>query len=343
MNEFDWLRSLAEDPIPTEAWIDKTRGRLLDYALVGAVSVDDDSAAEEKPRTRLRPTRFGRGRPTRIRMRWVSATAFVLVVSTLVISVALRPTPAIGLLDVARATEVLPSTEFIGAQVIRTIDEEILVIEQIATNGETARRVMYLLPRTQIRRQAADGSLQIETVPGMPVFFTPDDEEFFGEAVEQRVQPGVITIETFTEPEESGSGIGLLTDDADVLAQRLAHDIAIYGDSALPDGVETMQWIANIYRSELPTPTERAALLRVLAGVGGIDAAPVGDFDGAGATLTHSGHGTRERFTLHFDGAGWLVFEEVLLLDGIPEVGVPAGVALQRSHYEPPRLAEPVR
>ena len=336
MDEFAWLRSLVQDDEPDPAWIDATVHRLearyatedtVDKTLRGAVD-DPELLDIETSSARLALERCiaGEKRP-HARMWGIAAVAVVVVVVFVGAVMALRPSPVSALDNLAKATEVLPNDTYRGDGVVRESDELVLVISDISG-------VSYLQPLHRVRRITADME-QVEIINGEPIFFTPAAETTYGEQVRAEAKPGVAQTLTTTRPEPAIAD-SLLDSDADVLAAALEEYVVSVGDPAVSDDVEILELIGEIYRTSLPQPKDRAALIRVAASPETVEPVDVAGLEVTAVRIEHTGRGIRESYTIGFNQAGWMVYDEALLLEAAPDIGVPQDTPLSRNTYAVP-------
>jgi hypothetical protein len=99
---------------------------------------------------------------------------------------------------------------------------------------------------------------------------------------------------------------------------------------------DVLQECLGLIREPLIPPELRTAVLRVIAGLDLelVDESP----DGAGAFSVELEESMRLTFTI--DPTGHLIFEEVVLVDGYPDRGVPPGTAEYTANYTVPRLVD---
>ncbi len=336
LDEFAWLRSLVQDAEPDAAWIDATVLRLearyatedtVDKALRDAGD-DAELLDIETSSARLALERHiaGEKRPHG-RMWGIAAVAAAVAVVFAGAVMALRPSPVSALDDLARATEVLPNDTYLGDGVVRESDELVLVIYD--TSG-----VSYLQPLHRIRRITAEIE-QVEIINGDPIFFTPEAEATYGEQVRAEAKPGVPQTLTATRPDPDVTD-RFLDDDPDVLAASLREYVVSVGDPAISDDVEILELIGEIYRTSLPQPKERAALIRVAASLETAEPVDVAAPAVTAVRIEHTGRGIRESYTIGFNPTGWMVYDETLLLEAVPDIGVPPDTPLSRNTYAVP-------
>lgn len=173
-----------------------------------------------------------------------------------------------------------------------------------------------LVPRRREVWVTQDGSGRILEVPGRPTFPGPRDRILWRRAGRPRIQGGV-------SDREYGPGrllperVETLPTHPEALAEALLRDRV---DSALPPGVGLFVASADLLSEPLVAPTLRAALFRVLAGIGGVE--PLGRVRdpsgraGIGVAITSSSRGTLQRHVLIFDGeTSEILAEKVIILE----------------------------
>jgi len=336
LDEFAWLRGLAQDDEPGLTWIDATVHRLearyaaedtVDKTLRGAVDdTEQIDTATLSARLALERRIAAEKRPRR--WKWGIATAAVVVAVVFAGAfMVLLPSPVSALTNLARATEVLPNDTYTGDGVVRESDELVLVISD-------GSEVSYLQPLHRVRRVTADME-QVEIINGDPIFFTPEAEATYGARVRADAKPGVTQTLTTTRPEPDVAD-HFLDSDPDALAAALRKYVVSVGDPAVSDDVEILELIGEIYRTSLPQPKERAALIRVAASLDAAEPVDVAAFKVTAVRIEHTGRGMSESYTIGFNESGWMVYDETLLLESVPDIGVPPDTPFSRNTYAIP-------
>lgn len=333
------LRNLVVDGAPSEEATERMRASLIGHIantqlrdeIAGAVDVPE---LDEVASARMRRTLMDHvaPKPKRTSKRRVVA---VIAVAAAAVVFALIPlgggdTGAVALLDIAEAVMTVPDTDFGDAAVERRSDQLVLVIESV--DGE---EVAFHRPATEVWRMAPDGMLQVEYTVDELRFFTPVDQNTMAALNEVHAvgRTETATYPSSDDPQEPST----LTDDADVLSERIYRDIERFGPPEVPVNVQVLRRVASIYSEELPTNSERAALLTVVSDTKDITYTA----DDTTGTVTASIRYTRQdgtpvEYALVFDPNGWLIRETETLLDGIPEMNVPAGTPELDVIYQPP-------
>lgn len=347
-DEFDAVKELFEDSTPTRAESGRLRADLMDHIANTELathlrtytsSADVDEVTVRRLRKRLDHHIETTSRS--VRRRWAFALGAAAAIVAMV-SVGLwlggPANPAQALLDVAQATQALPNDEFAGATVERSVDQLVLQVEP--KPGGDATVIAYQLPISQIIRTAPDGSFQITTSYRQLRFFEPTPTDV-ADALQEPFPPG--QPETFTfPPQQPDPDTDILTGDPAVLADRVTDRIQRFGPEDVPTEVQVLELVSSLFGQAVPTPQQRAAMLRVIADTDGI--AYMTDAETGAVTATADHHyedGTPVRLSLTFDRHGWLIRKVETLLDGYPELAVPAGTPASDTRYQPPTVLSP--
>ncbi len=323
------LRNLVVDGAPSEEATERMRASLMGH--IANTQLRDEIAAtvdvpelDEVASARMRRTLMNHVAPKPKRTSKRRVVAAVIAVAAAATVFALIPlggndTGAVALLNIAEAVMTVPDTDFSDAAVERRSDQLLLVIESV--DGE---EVAFHRPATEVWRMAPDGVFQVEYTVDDLRFFTPVDQDTL-ETLNEVHAVGRTETATYP-PSDDPQEPSMLTDDAGVLSERIYRDIERFGPPEVPVNVQVLRRVASIYSEELPTNSERAALLTVVSDTRDVTYAA----DDTTGTVTASirytrSDGTPVEYALVFDSDGWLIRETETLLDGIPEMNVPAG------------------
>lgn len=342
------LKELAVDVDPSAEASERMRASLMDHIANTQLSAEIRAAVEPvEPtevavaRMRHRVTEHITPRPKRT--YWRQGALAALAVAALALAFVLVPLGsrdpgAIALLTIAEAVRAIPDTEFGDATVEHRSDRLVLTIELVDTPDGSMNEVAFHLPITQAHRIDADGAIQVDETAGELRFFTPVDKDVAA-ALEAFYSVGITETSTFP-PSEVPSDGAILTDDPVALSERIHRRIDQFGPPDVPVEIQVMWEVASIYKNDLPTNSEKAALLTVLAETDGLTL-NVDDPTGAVTASAQDEYddGTRIGYSLVFSRDGWLIRETETLIDGIPDLGVPAGTATFDTNYEPPTVA----
>jgi hypothetical protein len=250
----------------------------------------------------------------------------VLVVQTTSISAA-----GAVLTDLVQVVEmadplVIPDDVFaytmVEAEVLAEVAEDSLGID---IGHDT---LFYILPYTLERWTGDQGTVQVQKKVHQPRFFSAEDEAAYdaaGFAAADQVGETVdITqLETNRALDEEWS-----TD-----PDQLEADIrARVGD----DDIALLEECLMLLREPLLPLDLRSAVLEVVAG---LDLELVEKGEGGGGTFSIAyelDEVGRRQLTFTLDADGYLIFEEVVVVDGYPDDGVPPGTAeLSQTHRVP--------
>jgi hypothetical protein len=110
-------------------------------------------------------------------------------------------------------------------------------------------------------------------------------------------------------------------------------------DRGLPETVEYLNVALNIIREAYITPELRAATLRLIADLDGLDHEPTDLKKGPAAfVIDYDDRGVLTRLTFHIDTQGYLRFEERIGLEVDRALSVPAHTPIFRAEYTRPTL-----
>ncbi len=72
------------------------------------------------------------------------------------------------------------------------------------------------------------------------------------------------------------------------------------------------------------------------ASLGTVEPVDVAGPEVTAVRIEHTGRGIRESYTIGFNQTGWMVYDETLLLEAAPNIGVPPDTPLSRNTYAVP-------
>lgn len=345
MNEFDWLADLTQDTELDAERAERMRASLLVHIANEQLKEDlvplvDTRLPSPLESARMRRRLEDKLREPKGRSFWRRAVTAMTAVAAMIALVLITITTvgtdsAEALRNVAEAVAIIPDEDFTTTEVERRIDQTILIIETIDIDGLSATEVAFLLPITEIQRSAPDGSRQKEETVREPTFFTPLDDTSVA-VIRERFLVGETQISTFP-PSTPSDEAAMLTDDPELLADRINETISRFGPPEIPYEVQVVSMVASIYNATLPTSSERAALLDVLASTSGLEF-PSPQLAGTVEVAVNYVYddGTAVRLNIILDAQGWLVRETESLLDGIDALSVPPGTAVFDRLFTPP-------
>jgi hypothetical protein len=244
--------------------------------------VSPDPADEASARARLRWAISGEKRHW-LGGVWVALSAMVVVLAA-VGAVALRPLPVeppvASLLEVADTVAALPPTPLSGDGYYLTRSER-LVLTTVRAEEPV---VSFIQPSQREVWVAADGTTRVLTTYGAPRFLTAEDQSAFElSGLAPNHESGETVVQTYG-PAEFVADPAVWPSDAPRLQQALLERLGP-GDQQ-PHALRLLQSAVELIRENGPDPSLRAAVLRVIAGVPGIQVS-----------------GTTELVTVVFDGA----------------------------------------
>ncbi|MEN8238253.1 MAG: hypothetical protein ABFR53_03515 [Actinomycetota bacterium] len=342
------LKDLAIDVDPSAEASERMRASLMGHianAQLGAEiraavdPVEPTEMAVARMRRRLTRHIAPKAKRTHRRQGVLAALAVAaLALAFVLVPLGSRDPGAVALLSIAEAVVAIPDTEFGDATIERRSDRLVLTIEPIDTPDGSISEVAFHLPIAQAERIDADGAIQVDQTAHELRFFAPVNRDVAA-ALNDFFSVGIAETATLP-PSDQPADAGILTDDPALLGDRIHRRIDQFGPSDVPVEIQVMREIASIYKNELPTNGEKAALLTVMAETSGV---ALDADDPAGAVTVSALYayddGTRVGYSLVFSPDGWLVRETEALVDGIPYLNVPAGTAAFDTVYEPPTTA----
>ena len=308
----------------------------VDLALRAVTTTFEPSRADfDSARVKLMEAISSTLPPSRSRIQplWAAFIALSLVIAVFLVQTT-STSPAEALItELARVVEttdplVIPDDLFAYTQteatVLMEVDPESLEGVEIP-HGSLA----YGLPQTRETWMGDEGTARLSTTYFRPVFFSSADEAaYYAAGLDQRDRIG----ETVTETQPDASGV---LDEMDWPTDPVELETRIrslVGDTDL----EVLETSLKLLRETLIPPRLRTAVLLVIAGLDLelVDESP----DGAGTFSVELDESMRLTFTL--DATGYLRFEELILVDGDPDRGVPPGTAEYTADYTAPRLVD---
>ena len=273
--------------------------------------VSPDPADEASARARLR-------RAISVERRhwasgpWVALAAMVVVLAA-VGAVALRPLPVeppvASLLQVADAVASLPAVPLDGDGYYLTRSER-LVLTTVKAEEPV---VSFLQPSQREVWVAADGTTRVRTTYGTPRFLTAEDRTAFELSGLAPSHESGDTVVHVYGPDEYVTDPGVWPSDAPRLQQALLERLGPADQQ--PHALRLLQSAVELIRENGADPSLRAAVLRVIAGVPGIQVSGTPElvtvvFDGSLPDRT-------ERRVYTFDAStGHLLSESVTVVNG---------------------------
>lgn len=338
MDELLGINELVNSGEPDPATFAAARAALRDHIENTALRNDLAALVADVPE----PAGLDRRRFASRRRRWrlpVALAAAVLIVialaATMVVTL-LRPSPATALLSLAEIVETLPSDEFQDAAVQRVSHAEVIRIEPRDIHDPARGLAVMSVQQDEIREVSITGQLRLSTTVRDVSFLTPVTDEKATE-LGARIGVGTTTVETFEAPVDLGVDASLITEDAEKLSTSLRDQVARFGRSDVPDSVEILMEIRDLHSAMLLTPLQRAAVLRVIADLDGLQFAETVDGE-VDVTAEYASDDGRHLYVLRFDGEGWLIGETLINFDGIPGTEITAAVTELDAVYEKPQL-----
>ena len=308
----------------------------VDLALRAVTTTFEPSRADfELSRVKLMDAISSASPPSRSRIRLSLVAAITLLVATAVFLVQTASTsPAAALItelaEVADVTDplVIPDDQFAYFQ---TDSTGLVEVGPDALGGVDIEHdsLFYSLPQTRESWIGNQGTVRLRTHNLPPVFFSAADEAaYYTAGLDQGDHIGETIVKT--QPDTNR-----ILDERDWPTDPVELEATIRSMVGEVDG-DVLQECLGLIREPLIPPELRTAVLRVIAGLDLelVDESP----DGAGTFSVELDESMRQTFTI--DPTGHLIFEEVVLVDGYPDRGVPPGTAEYTANYTVPRLVD---
>lgn len=321
------LRRLRDESVASDAEVMTAR-----RALSSAIH-DEISRATKKRRFVLRPALLG------------SATAVAaIVVAVSLLGQLVRPTTATAALtEIAAVAEArVPLDVAAGEGVyVQSSRTDLVQLASEDVPGTTTPVFSFLLPQTREVWIRADGSRLLRTTNGEPEFFSDSDAQLFASSG-MAAQFGIGEVETTDfAPAETQIDIAALPLDPGALKLALLAEAGEPEEArdAAGEAADVMRIAAAVLR-ETTAPAEiRAAVLDVLAALGEQIEIVRNDDSVLEVAVEYQSSGSQLRRELSFDKASSaLIGEQVVLVDGDDELGLPAGTMLVDSAFSVPTL-----
>lgn len=316
----------------------ETRRHPVDLALRAMTTTFEPSPADfELSRVKLMDAISAASPPSshRIRIAWATAVALLLVFAVSLIQTA-STSPAAALItelaEVAEVTDplVIPDDQFAYFQ---TDSTGLVEVGPDALGGVDIEHdsLFYSLPQTRESWIGNQGTVRLRTHNLPPVFFSVADEAaYYTAGLDEGDHIGEAIVKT--QPDTNR-----ILDERDWPTDPVELEATIRSVVGEVDGDVLLECLSLI-REPLIPPELRTAVLRVIAGLDLelVEESP----DGAGTFSTVLEGYTAMRLTFTLDATGHLRFEELILVDGDPDRGVPPGTAEYTANYTVPRLVD---
>lgn len=320
------LRRVTPDLTPSPA-----ARRRAEEALTAAIA--------EAQQQRTSPAKRKRARSHR---RWAAMTASAVAAGVAAVLVV----PVVGQQSAATAaltefSEAMEATDPVDLRAgsyayTRSRTVALSVVPDVAFDDGSEGPIAYLLPTDREVWVGPEG-LQMNVTIGAPTFFSEDDEaRYYAAGLDEADEVGRTRTETFSAPTSILEERAWPTD-----PQRLRREILglVPPSRGLPADVEVLDIALDLLRETAAPPALRAAVLRMLADLDGIELAERRRDGGATFAVTYRDQFmTRQAFTL--DGDGNLVAETQMLLEPDQSLGIPADTAVWHANYEPPEIVD---
>lgn len=293
-------------------------------------SKDDYRQARQRLQAAILREQQRRGR----QVRWLVPTLATLLLVLVVGGVALfRSSPAeAALAEVAEAARAATPLEVPHGSFIYTRSERLdLAIRPGIEFGLDDEFVAYLIPSTrEVWRQPDTEFIQIRTTNHPPVFFDRIvDDAYYQQGIGETDQLGETQHEQLTGVADPLLQIDWPTQ-PDALHEAL-REYATQGGDERPEAVQIFDLATDLLREANPTPELRASVVEVLARL------PVELVEQTGETITigityPTPMQTRDTITLGSEGE--LLAEKSILLEGDPQLGIPADTTILKVEYK---------
>jgi hypothetical protein len=281
-------------------------------------------AAASEPRTR-----------TMARVPWAVATALIVAFTVFVVqTTSTSPAGAVisDLVQVVETSDHLVIPDDLFALTV-TEGESIAIVGPDTLGGVEIEHdfLFYILPATIERWTGDQGTVRSQKTVRPPRFFSAADEAAYSAAgLNERDRVGEAVIHTQPEnnralDEEWPTNPGELES---TIRSRVGND-----------EFDVLNECLVLLREPLLPLELRAAVLEVVAGLD-LELVEKGDDGGGTFSFDYELEDGPRALTFRLDGAGYLVFEDTVLVEGYPDQGVPPGTSEHRVTYTLPVIVD---
>lgn len=315
----DALRRVAGQPTPSEA----------DRRL-GADRLAEAIAAEQRPQPRRR---------YRLTVGWAIGFG-VLLVGLLVAVETISPTPTEAAIEeIAKAAEetdplTIPPQQF-GYTKSEMTALAIVPTEALRDIEHEREFLVYLLRTIRETWIGSEGAAQLRTTNQPPIFFSEADEDaYYTAGIDEQDAIGETTMLTTTDrPTEPAWP-------TDPTALDKAIRQAAVNDRGLPETVEYLDVALDILREPLTSPQLRAATLRLIAQLPDLELVETARDDSFTFAVEYRDQDVDSRQTFTLSKQGYLLTEEIRILEPNPRFGIPADTDIFTAIHTPATIVD---
>ena len=279
----------------------------------------------------------GRRSWNRSRLSWAAATAIVAVVVVLMLQTTSISAASAVINDLARVVVLTDEVVIPDGQFAYTVTEawRLAFVDQDSVPDVefTDDYLAYVLEYTSEQWAGDQGTVRDQVTNHEARFFSAADEEAYYAA---KLNEGDRLGETVVNTQQDSNSILDEQDwptDASELEKVIRSEV---GDDESAVLEKSLQFL----RAPLLPPELRAAVLEVIAELDLELVEEAGDGGGTFAIEYEIEEVGPRRLVFTLNAEGYLVFEELVAVDGYPEEGVPAGTADNRATYTVPSLVD---
>lgn len=269
-------------------------------------------------------------------MVWAAAATALVVGASLVLQTT-RVSPAEATLEaIAEVVETVDPLTVSDSEFVYTRSEvqarSIVPREALDDLAYEGDELVYLLSSTRETWFGSDGSVQIRTTVHDASFLAPEDEAvYYAAGLDQQDDIGKTDTLTVTDPAQDDWPTDPHQLDQTIRARMTQGQV-------LPETVEYLTTALNIIREAYISPELRAAILRLIADLDGLEHPADSADEPAEFYIEYPDQGVMIRFTFRIDSQGYLRFEERVNLEVDTNLGVPADTPVFRAEYTRPTV-----
>lgn len=189
--------------------------------------------------------------------------------------------------------------------------------------------LVYQAHSTRETWYGTQGTVQIRTTNHQPTFFTETDEEaYYAAGLDQQDQINQTITTTDTQPIEEWPS------DPEQLDHAIRNQMAT--DRGLPETVEYLDVAFDIIGESFATPDVRAAALRLVAELDGLQF--IGEEPEGQATFAveYTDRGVQTRLTFVVETNGYIRHEQILNITADDRYGIPANTPIYQTEMDEP-------
>ena len=271
-------------------------------------------------------------------VRWALAMG-VVVVGILVLFEVIQPSVTVAAIeDIAKVVEVadpltVPEQNYIYTK-SQTTNIAVVSRDGLGEVPYDSENLVYLLPTQRETWVGSQGAIQLRTTAGPPIFFRPEDEQtYYAAALDQtKDRVGQTITQTVIAPTDPAQWPA----DQDELNEAIRVAIAGRGG---PEAVEYIDVALDLLREQLVSPHLRANTLRLIGQQRGLEVVKTSS-DGTTFAIDYSQDEIQTRLTFTISASGYLLWEDMTILENDPVFGIPKDTAVSSATYSPQLIVD---